>query len=77
MNIISKLKGESLERKKKNVQRMASDFISLSDSEGRIYIAYQGNPLILIDEDLAAGEVMVKLKEVRQNYIDSKLKELC
>ena len=77
MNFIDNWREKSQIRRKESIQRMAESYITLADSESRIYIAYQGNPLILLDENLSAGEVMHKLKEVRDNYIDSKVKDLC
>ena len=56
------------------VRKLASEYITLSDFNGKLYVAFQGNPLVVIDESWTASDVLKKLQEIRNNYIDSKLK---
>jgi hypothetical protein len=74
MEFINNWKEKAQHRREEEIKRLASEYITLSDFNGRLYVAFQGNPLIIINEDLSASEVLVKLQEVRDNYIDSKLK---
>ena len=61
----------------KDAHRQALDWITISDFDGKLYIAYMGNPLILLEETLTGSEIMEKLSETRNIYINSKIKELC
>lgn len=54
---------------------MASSFITLSDYDGKLYISFQGNPLVDINENMSASDILSKLTEIRDNYIYSKLND--
>ena len=60
----------------KDAHKQASDWITVSDFDGKLYIAYQSNPLILLEEDFTTNDILKKLQEVRDNYIDAKVKSL-
>lgn len=61
----------------KAIHRQAADDITISDFNSRIYIAFMGNPLVLLDENLTAKEVFDRLVEVRENFIDAKTRNSC
>ena len=61
----------------RDAYKQALDWITLSDFDGRLYIAYMGNPLILLEGSLTGSEIVNKLSETRKNYINSRIKELC
>jgi hypothetical protein len=73
MKFLNNWKQKIQNRRKQEVRRMANNFINLDDFSGRLYISFQGNPLIVIDEDWPASDILRKLQEIRDNYIDSKL----
>ena len=73
MELISNWKERSQHKREEEVKRMASDYITLSDFNGKLYVAFQGNPLVAIDENIPACEIISKLQEIRINYILSKL----
>ena len=77
MNLFSTLREKSHERKHEVIQSQAQELITLNDFENRLYIAYSGNPLVVIEEDLPAFEVLKKLQEVRGYFIDAKMKNVC
>ena len=74
MEFINNWKEKSHHRMEEEVRKLASEYITLSDFNGKLYVAFQGNPLVVIDESWTASDVLKKLQEIRNNYIDSKLK---
>lgn len=77
MNFISTLREKSQTKRQEDVTRLANDLITVSDFDGKLYIAYQSNPLILLDDNLTSAEILQKLSEARNNYINAKMKDLC
>lgn len=77
MELIRTLKEKAHTKREEEIHRQAEDLITLSDFDSSLYIAYQGTPLVPINEDWTSKEIIQKLSEVRQNYINSKRKELC
>lgn len=77
MNFISTLREKSQTKRQEDVTRLANDLITVADFDGKLYIAYQSNPLILLDDNLTSTEILQKLSETRNNYINAKVKDLC
>ena len=61
------------ESQSKRVIQMANDFITLSDFDNKLYIAFQGNPLVSVDDNLTSTEIVQKLSEARSNFINARL----
>ena len=74
MELFSNWKEKTQHKREEGINRMAREYITLSDFNGKLYVAFQDNPLVAIDENLAAFDILKKLQEIRDNYIDSKLK---
>jgi len=47
----------------------AHDCICLDDFDDKIYIAYNGTPLIPVDDAWTQKEILAKLEETRKGYI--------
>lgn len=77
MEFIRTLREKSQTRHQVELQRQAEDFITLSDFDSSMYIAYQGTPLIPINEDWTSKEILQELYKIRQNFINSKTKDIC
>lgn len=77
MEFIRTLREKSQTRHQVELQRQAEDFITLSDFDSSMYIAYQGTPLIPISEDWTSKEILQELYKIRQNFINSKTKDIC
>ena len=75
MEFLNNWKEKSHQRREEEVKVMANEFITLADFENKLYVAFQGNPLIVIDENLSASDILKKLQEIRNNYINSKLND--
>lgn len=54
----------------------AHDSICLDDFAGKIYIAYNGTPMIAVDEKWTQKEILAKLEETRQGFINYRMKQL-
>ena len=75
MEFLNNLKQKIQSRREQEAKRMASSFITLSDYDGKLYISFQGNPLMDINENMSTSDILSKLKEIRDNYIYSKLND--
>jgi hypothetical protein len=77
MELIRTLREKSQTRKEHYIHKQAEDLITLSDFADSLYIAFQGTPLVPVDEKWTSKEIIEELSKVRQNYINAKLQELC
>ena len=77
MELIRTLREKSQTRKEEYISKQAEDLITLSDFADSLYIAFQGTPLVPVDEKWTSKEIIEELSKVRQNYINAKLQELC
>ena len=62
-------------RREDDFHRQAEDFITLSTFDSSLFIAYQGTPLVPIENDCTTQQIVEKLERVRQNYVNSKMKD--
>lgn len=75
MEFIRTLREKSQSRKEETIQLEAERRIRLSDFDSTLYIAYDGTPLVAIEKNWATDKIVEKLSAIRQNYINSRLKE--
>ena len=52
----------------------AEDKVYLSDFDNSLYIAYDGTPLIPIEDNWTPKQILEELSKLRQNYVNSKMK---
>ena len=64
-------------RIEQDIQKQAEETITLTDFYGNIFIAYLGTPLLPVEESWTQKEIINKLSDLRQNYINAKTKQLC
>ena len=74
MEFIRTLKEKSQTKRQAEIQRQAEETITLSDFADSIYIAYEGIPLVPIQEDCTPKEIIGELSKLRQNYVNAKSK---
>ena len=48
----------------------------ICDLDNSMFIAFNGIPLVQIENDWTVPQILEKLSEVRKNYINAKIKEL-
>lgn len=79
MELIRTLKEKRQANKQIKHQRQfiqaSEDYIRLSDFDNDMYIAYNDLPLVPIDRNWTVPQILEKLNEVRQNYVNAKMKE--
>ena len=77
MELIRTIKNRYTEKQKQTVYEDAQAYITVSDFDNQLYVAFNDVPLIPIEENSSAKAILLKLEETRKNYINSKIKELC
>ena len=79
MELIRTLKEKRQTNKQIKHQRQfiqaSEDYIRLSDFDNDMYIAYNDLPLVPVDRNWTVPQILEKLNEVRQNYVNAKMKE--
>lgn len=75
MEFIRTLRERHQTARQEEIHKQAEDLITLSDFDSSLYIAYQGTPLVPIQEEWTSKDIVQELQKVRQNYINSKMKE--
>lgn len=68
MKWFESLKEEINRKREKSIRRLAEETVTLSDYAGRIYIAYNGVPLIVVNDDWSPKDILNKLTEIRVLY---------
>ena len=77
MEFIRTLREKNQTKREEDIRKQAEDLITLSDFDSSLYIAYQGTPLVPIKEEWTSKEIVQELDKIRQNFINSKIKQVC
>ena len=75
MELIRTLRERSQTKRQEFATRQAECLITLSDFADSLFIAYQGTPLIPIEESWTSKEILQELSKIRQNYINAHLQD--
>lgn len=75
MELIRSLRERSQTRKQRDAQLLASEIITVSDFADRLFIAYNGIPLVPIEESWTTEAIVKELNIIRQNFINSRISE--
>ena len=76
MEFIRTIRQKHQTRREEDIHKLSENLITLSDFESDLYIAYQGTPLVPIKKEWTSVEIVQELQKVRQNFVNSKMKEL-
>lgn len=76
MEWIRTIREKQQSSKQKDINEQAHMSICLDDFDGKIFIAYNGAPLIPVEEEWTQKDILAKLDETRNSYINYKLKQL-
>ena len=68
------IKDKQVTKHQDDLMRQAEDKIYLSDFDNNLYIAYDGTPLIPIQEDWLPQDIITELSKLRQNYVKGRMK---
>lgn len=69
MNLIRKYTEKAAITKQKNIEEEAKNRITLSEYKGEVFIAFDGYPLVLIDNSEQVPQITEKLNGVRNSFI--------
>ena len=75
MEFTRTLKSKQVTKHQDDLTKQAEDKIYLSDFDNNLFIAYDGTPLIPIEEDWTPKTIVEELSKLRQNYVNSKMKD--
>lgn len=75
MEFIRTIKEKVQTKKQEEIHQVAEEIITLADFDSNLYIAYAGTPLVPIKEEWTSKEIVQELAKIRQNYINSKIKD--
>ena len=75
MELFRTIREKSQTRKEEEIRVIATERISISDFDNQLYIAFDGAPLVLLNENLTCKQIVGELSRVRENYINSRLKD--
>lgn len=74
MKLLNTLKQKQQTAREESFREEARSTITLDSFEDTLYIAYSGVPLIEIKDNWSPKVIVDKLTEVRQHFIDNKIK---
>lgn len=56
--------------RQQTARRHAEEYITIEDFEGKLFIAIDGIPAILFDDNATMAEMVQKLEDLRNNYVN-------
>ena len=78
MELIRTLKKKYKDTRHSDVMRQAMRFITVGDFADKLFIEYNGIPLIPIEESWTTKEIIEKLSLLRENYVNAMMTDkLC
>ena len=75
MEFIRTLRERSQTQRQANIRKESEVLIKIADFDNSLYISYNETPLVPIDPSWTSVEILQELDKLRQNYINSKMKE--
>jgi len=75
VEFIKNLKERQKIKRKLEITQQAEDTICLSDFNNQVYIAYNGTPLVVVEDSWKSQEIIQELHKLRDNFISARLKE--
>ena len=74
MEFTRTLKDKQVTKHQDDLMKQAESKIYLSDFDKNLFIAFDGTPLIAIQEDWLPQDIIAELSKLRQNYVNNKMK---
>jgi len=68
------IKDRQVTKHQDDLMRQAEDKIYVADFDKNLFIAYEGTPLIPIQEDWLPQDIIAELSKLRENYVKGKMK---
>lgn len=76
MEFIRTIREKQKTSRQNDIITEAHNIICLDDFDGKIFIAYNGTPLIPIEDKWTQKEILDKLENTRNGYISFRMKQL-
>ena len=76
MEFIKTFREKQQTSRQKSINEQAHNSICLDDFDGKIYIAYNGTPLVSVEETWTQKEILNKIEEMRSSYIKYRMKQM-
>ena len=74
MEFTRTLKERQVTKHQDDILKQAEEKICLGDFDDTLFIAYNGTPLIPIEEDWMPKRIVEELSKLRQNYVNYKMR---
>ena len=74
-NLFSNFKTKRRENRKKEIESQARQRIGIKDFDGALYFAYDGTPLLPVEDSATPKAMLDTLVTLRENYVKSRLSE--
>ena len=74
MEFTRTLRNKQVTKHQDDLLKEAENKICIDDFDSNLYIAYEGTPLIPIEEDWLPQDIIAELSKLRQNYVKGKMK---
>lgn len=74
MELIRTIKERRVTSQQNMIIQQAHDYICLDDFDDKMYISFKGTPLIPIEETWTPKDILKKLRETREGYINYETK---
>ena len=75
MEFIRTLREKQRTQRQADIEKNAVALIRVADFADSLYIAYDGTPLVPIEESWTSKEILHELSILRNNYVNSKILE--
>ena len=69
------IKDKQVTKHQDDLMKQAEDKICISDFDNNLFIAFDGTPLIPIQEDWLPQDIISELSKLRQSYVKGKMKD--
>jgi hypothetical protein len=74
MELIRTLREKRISAHQNDLQQQAIDLITLADFDDKMYVAFNGMPLVEIEPQWSVKEILQQLNIIRQNYVNCQMK---
>ena len=75
MQLLSNLRAKRQESRKKEIESQARQRIGIKDFDGELFFAYDGTPLLPVEDSATPKAMLDTLSTLRENYVKSRLSE--
>jgi hypothetical protein len=75
MELIRTLREKRISAHQNDLQQQAIDLITLADFDDKMYVAFNGMPLVEIESQWSVKEILQQLNIIRQNYVNCQMKD--